>query len=129
MSFLFREELDEVFRSDRSIWRKIGCSALVSVFVVALGLFWSSRQHDLPFKISPPLVCILAGVSAALGALLCLALSFKDVVARRIERGDPVHPMSRIYFGGGIRCLAYWSATIILLVFAVSVIVSTLAVI
>ena len=106
----------------------MGCSASVSVFVVALGLFRSSRQHDLPFKLSPPLVCILAGSSAALGALLCLALSLKDVVARRMARGDPVHPMLRIYFGGGIRCLACWSGTIILLVFVVSVVFSTHAV-
>jgi hypothetical protein len=121
----FHSELDETFRSDRSIWLKIGGCSLVSVFVVLLGVYRGVRRGSLAIELTTPLIVGLAAASVALGALIGLALSLKDTVAQRLMRGDHVNPFLRIYFDGETRCVFAWFVTAIVLVLGVTVVFST----
>lgn len=56
-----------------------------------------------------------------------LLLSFRDVVARRVELGEPVNPILRAYFGrgNGCRMVALWVFTIVIATIIVTVLAAS----
>ena len=117
----FHRELDEVFQSDRSIWLKMSGCAFATVFVVITAIVRGIRDGRLNIRLSPPLIAGMAGISAASGALLALVLSLKDVVRRRVIRGEPVNPVLKIYFGMGLWSLVAWFPTLLIVGFFIAI--------
>ena len=52
----FHNELDETFRSDRSIWLKIGGCAFASAFIVLVGAFRFARQPETKFELTTSVI-------------------------------------------------------------------------
>ncbi len=111
MRLPFRGELDETFRSDRSVWIKMAAAALVADFCAVLGL-WKMRTNDVPIDdfLKSLNLGILAIVAVA-GAGTSLLLSLKDVIRRRIDRGDSVNFFLKLYLGMGVWSLVAWFPT------------------
>lgn len=103
MRLPFRNELDEVFRSDRPVWLKIAGCAAVAAFVVVVSILRSRRQGSLGVDVSTGTIVAIGAASAALGAGVGLALALKDVVRRRLDRGGCVNPLLALVFGYGTR--------------------------
>lgn len=91
MQIPFRRELDDLFRSDRSLWWKIGGGALVGLLIGGSSL---AKEEANP-KISTTTALMLSGFLAVAGGLIALVLALKDVVRRRYENGQPVNPLLR----------------------------------
>jgi hypothetical protein len=117
MRIPFRRELDDVFQSDRSIWLKMGGSSIVATFAAVTSILRSNRNPHLHTDSLAPLLIVAAGISAVAGALAALALSLKDVVQRRVARGEPVNSVLRLYFGMGAWSLVAWFPTVIIVTF------------
>jgi hypothetical protein len=109
--FPFRRELDDLFRTDRSIWWKIVGSAFATTFVVFFSAQTAISNGPLKNELSLSLVAAIAGTTSAIGAFLALALSLKDVVERRVKRGDSVNPLLKLYLGLGFWSLVVWFPT------------------
>lgn len=122
MRIPFRSELDEAFRSDRALWLKVIGAALVAVFVVNLTIF----REDLGFEPSTGMLVVVSLGSALVGAVLGLALSLKDVVENRLNRGRRVHPLLRLYLGSRKKSLAAWFVTVLVVAFIVIIITAPL---
>lgn len=118
MGVPFRRELDDLFQSDGSILLKMGGAGVATAAVVIAGAVKFSRDPKSHIELSTPLIVGLALGSLVLGAVLALALSLKDVVRRRIDRGKSVSPLLRLFFGGGRGSLALWFVLAIFLVMA-----------
>ena len=110
MRIPFSRELNETFQSDRSVLLKMGGSAFVASLLVAITLI---RDKDPKIASLSPITIAIATILVAIGgALLGLALSLKDTVQRRLERGAPVNFLLRLCFGMGIVSLLIWCVTI-----------------
>lgn len=114
--FPFRKELEDLFRGDRSAPWKMAGAAMVTVFIVVYGGRKAMSPSDLEALSIPGIVAVIA-LAAIAGASLALALSLKDVVARRLAAGEPVNPILKVYFGLGLRSALIWIPTVILLTF------------
>ena len=109
----FRRELDVVFRSDLALgWKMLGCAG-ATAFLVTSATLKGIAGGDLPIRPTILGMTALAAAAATLGAGLALGLALKDVVRRRVEGGEPVHPALRAYFGPGGWSLAAWFATML----------------
>lgn len=108
MPILFHSELDEAFRSDRSIWIKIGGCAFVGTLAGLKG----ANNLNAENRSSALVVGITIAIPALIGAVLGLCLSLKDVVKRRLNDGQSVNLVLRAYFGWGIGSLLLWVVTI-----------------
>jgi hypothetical protein len=101
----FHNELDEVFRGDRSIWLKIGGSAFVCASGALLH-FNADPKATIAFELA------MIAAMAVIGAVIGLMLSLRDVVRRRLAAGKPVNLLLRLYLGGGMGTLLGWILTI-----------------
>jgi hypothetical protein len=122
----FQNELDEVFRSNRSIWLKIGGCSLVSIFIVLTGTFRFARQSSIQIQLSTSLLVILSLISGVLGAILGLMLALKDTIDHRLDRGDSINPILRLFFGSGKQSLLVWFVSILFAAFVVTVVGASL---
>lgn len=118
MGVPFRRELDDLFQSDHSILLKMGGAGVATAVVVVGWVVKHSRDPKSHFELSTPLMVGLALGSLVVGAVLALALSLKDVVRRRMERGKRVSPLLRLLFGGGRGSLVLWFVLAIVVVLA-----------
>src|SRR5262245_31181181 len=107
MFFPFRRELDDAFSHDSSIWLKMAGCALVGILIAVYSL--AKMDHK---DLTPAGAAIVIAVVACGGMFVGILLSLKDVVARRIENGEPVSLVLRIYFGWGGGSLLIWFLTI-----------------
>ncbi len=116
----FRREIDDLFASDRSIVLKLLGGAFVGG-LVSLRAVLKDPKAGGPDSSTPVKVTIVSG-AAVVGMLVVLLLSLRDVVVRRVEKGQRVNPLLRAYFGRGNGCLmlALWFITIILATFIVT---------
>jgi hypothetical protein len=111
----FRKEIDETFRSDRSAWIKMAAAALVADFALVLGA-WKMRAEDVSIdEFLGSLNLGILAVTAVAGAGTALLLSMKDVIRRRMDRGDSVNFLLRLYLGMGVRSLVAWLPTAFIL--------------
>ena len=114
MRIPFHSKFDEILRGDRPAWTKVIGSGSATAFVVGICAVRSSRNpNGLQLATGSWVAVVLA--SAVLGSFLGLLLVVKDSVERRIEHGQSVNLLLRIYFGGGGRSLVAWVATIFFL--------------
>jgi hypothetical protein len=115
----FQRELSDLFTSDKSIVLKLLAGAVVGVLVAMRAAFKSTQAGG--GGLSMPLKVAILVVAAIVGMLVVLLLTLRDVVVRRVERGKPVNPLLRAYFGRGNGCLmvALWSITVIVVTFVV----------
>jgi hypothetical protein len=111
----FSRILDETFRSDHSLWIKMGCAGFVSAFCVLVTISKSAGADDLAKVIFRPFTVGILAFSIVAGAGLALMLSMKDVIVGRISRGEPVNPILRLYLGMGVWSLLAWFPTAFLL--------------
>jgi hypothetical protein len=100
---------DELFRSGRSAWLKIGGAALATPLIVFALLAKAQRRGQANLGNDPATLAMIAGGSALAGAFLGASLSLKDIVNHRIDRNEPVPFLLEIFFGmGAISLLAVW---------------------
>ncbi|WP_076351769.1 hypothetical protein [Paludisphaera borealis] len=118
MRLPFRNELDEVFRSDKPVWLKIAGCAAVTGFVVVVSILRSRRQGSLGIDLTAQAIVALGLASAALGAGVGLALALKDVVRRRLDRGERVNPLLVLFFGYGVRSRVVWVSVLAFVIMA-----------
>ena len=103
-------EFDELFRSDKSIWLKaIGAAAAGGIAAFAA----VKKNRDLGIGLASTIV--IGG--AVIGCIMGVMLSLKDIVRRRIESGETVHPLLKLYLGMRFVSVIVWFVTIIVLVF------------
>lgn len=114
MKVPFSRELDEVFRSDRSVWLKIlGCGFVSAFLVVGVAIRSDLQVRGKPLATS---TLITLGVLAAVaGCFLGLILSLRDTITRRTQEGRPVSRLARLYFVGGVECVFIWAFTLLFL--------------
>jgi hypothetical protein len=117
------DELDEAFRSDRSIWLKLGGCGFVAVCVVITAMVRSHRRGNAGFALTTNNLAIAASVAASIGVFLGLVLSLKDVVERRLSDGRRIHPLLRLYLGSRKKSLVIWFFTIIVVVFIAAAVI------
>jgi len=117
----FRKQIEEVFRSDRSIWLKMTCGAFVGAM---LALFILSHAEAGEFPLAA--IVTLLVMYAALGAILGICLSVRDLVRRRISDGKPVSLPLRMYFNWGAVSGVIWTVTILAALTALIVLSRTL---
>jgi hypothetical protein len=123
----FGRELDDLFKSDRAIWLKMGGCGFATAFVVVTTVLRGIHTGQLAFALSGLLISILIVTSFGVGAILALALALKDVVVRRITRGEPVSPLLRIYFGMRRRSLLVWFVTAIIATLVITIVIGVVA--
>jgi hypothetical protein len=116
----FHREIDDLFASDRSIVLKLLGGAFVGGLVSLRVVLKDPKAGGSDFS-TPVKVTIVAG-AAVVGMLVVFLLSHRDVVVRRVEKGQRVNPLLRAYFGRGNGCLmlALWFVTVILATFLVT---------
>ena len=126
MRIPFQRKLDEIFRSDRSVWLKIGCGVLVGLYFFTHNLTIHSltqleKAEDRSTLWRVALFVLL--VAAVSGGLTAFLLSMQDRVKQRIARGEDVNFLVRAYLGVGIWSLHFcWCPTIILLCFLFAIV-------
>jgi hypothetical protein len=110
----FQRKLDETFRSDRSMWLKIGGGVLVALFVTLQSFMRiGNGAEDRSTMWRVTLIGLL--VAAVCGGLIGFLLTMKDRVRRRLARGERVNLLVRAYLGMGIWSLLLWCPTIFIL--------------
>jgi hypothetical protein len=126
MKVPFHHEIEELFASDRSMALKLLAGAFVAV-VLSLKVVVKDPKDRSPEFSTPTKITILVG-AAVVGMLVVLLLSLRDVVVRRVERGQRVNPLLLAYFGRGNGCLmlALWSLTIMVATFVVTMLTAFL---
>jgi hypothetical protein len=107
MFFPFRRELDEAFSHDRSIWLKMAGCALVGILIAVYSLVRLNQN-----ELTPTTAAIVIAVTGFGGMVIGIFLSLKDVVTRRMENGEPVNWLLKVYFGLGGWSLLIWFVTI-----------------
>ena len=107
-----KKELDEAFRSDRSIWVKLAGCAFVGLIAGILGV----SHLDAKDRTTTAIVFALLAPTIV-GAAAGVCLSLKDVVTRRQRNGERVSPVLRALFGWGIVSLVIWFAAVFVGVF------------
>jgi len=117
----FRDELNEAYRTDRSIWMKIGGGAAVGAILGIASCVRDRLGGGGQFDIESFAGVMLITGAAAIGAAAGLMLALKDVVQRRIGSGRHVNPLLRTYFGLGVVSLIVWFITAIVVAFAISI--------
>jgi hypothetical protein len=105
----FKDELDDLFRSDRSIWLKGFGGAALGILVALWGLF----ENDRPGGLNVVLDTIFVSGSAVIGAAGVVLLSLKDVVARRFDNRRHVNWLLMLYFGHGPLSFFFWIVTVL----------------
>lgn len=117
----FQRELEDLFRSDKTVILKLLGGAAVGVFFSLRIVLKDSRGGGGPTMSTTMKGVVLTGGAIA-GALAVLVLLLRDVVGRRVDQGKPVNPILKAYFGKGNGCLmiALWSVTVIFLAFVVT---------
>jgi hypothetical protein len=111
----FKEEFDDLFREDRSIWWKILGGAAAAALAVLLAVWRGANREQGKATFGPAAIAVIVVVAAFLGALVAVLLSLKDVVRRRMDSGQRVSRLLRVYFGGGAVSLMVWVLTVLLL--------------
>jgi hypothetical protein len=109
----FQRKLDEAFRSDRSIWLKIGGGVLVALYVTFQSIMRQGKVEDRSIMWRVTLIALL--VAVVCGGLISFLLSMKDRMTRRLARGERVNPFARAYLCMGIWSLLLWCPTIFFL--------------
>ncbi len=107
--------LDELFRSDKTLVSKVLGGAFVTAFIVLIGAYKQS-----PIEISENGYILLGLFSGSVGAILVLGLALKDYVERKLDRYEPVNFLLRLYFTGGPRTAAIWFGTVFIMVFVIT---------
>jgi hypothetical protein len=103
MSVPFSKDLDKLFRSSTSIWLKIGAGGLVG-FLLSAGAIFGKEGAGF----SSSMKTGIAITVTLLGMLLGLALSLKDLVAKRKSEGSQVPFLLNLLFGMGVISLIVW---------------------
>ena len=115
MRFPFSGPLDTLFRGDRSAWWKILGAGAATAALVVFSLLRSQRDAVLQGRPGLPLagqtLWLVGGLSALGGCVLGLLLCIKDAVSRRMELGEDIHPLLRLYFASRFKSLASWIIT------------------
>ena len=114
MKVPFNRELDDPFRSDRAIGLKmLGCG-LVSTFCVIAEVL---KNTDSPAMdvMKPAQWAFLIAIVPTMGASLGLVMGLKDTVVRRLDSGEPVARLLKVYFGMRVFSLLAWFATVMFL--------------
>ncbi len=110
MRIPFQRKLDEIFRSDKSAWLKIGCGVLVALYVTIQSFMRLRKAEDRSSLWQVTLISLLVAVVS--GGLIAFLLIIKDRVKQRIARGEHVNLLVRAYLGMGIWSLLLWCPTI-----------------
>lgn len=116
MALPFENELNELFRSNRSVWWKMAIAVVVGL---VLGAKFCIVQPAFDKEGIPIWVrLIMVACCGTIGPVAVVFLLLKDVVDRRIENFEPVNPLLRIYLSSGVFTVIAWIITSIALVFA-----------
>lgn len=124
--FPFHRELEDLFASDKSVALKLLAGALVSGYISLLVMLRDPKDGS-PAMPTPVKVTFVV-TAAVIGLLIVLLLLLRDVVVRRVEKGQRVNPLLRAYFGRGNGCMmmALWFVTVIVATFIVTMLLVTL---
>jgi hypothetical protein len=124
--FPFQRELDDLFASDKSVVLKLLAGAFVGVVISLRAVLKDAKGGAAPFSLPVKITIIV--IAALTGMFVVLMLLFRDVVVRRVDKGKPVNPLLRAYFGRGNGCLmvALWFITVIFVTFIVTMLTMNL---
>jgi len=118
MMFPFQDELNDLFRQNRSIWWKmLGGAAATPIALLVAGI----RQPP-TVDLSPATIVIALVVAAVIGAGLAILLSLKDVVVRRQAAGQRVSWLLQVYFAKGRMSLLVWGVTAVVASFPIMIV-------
>lgn len=113
--------LDDIFRSDRSIWLKMLGGAIVGPVLVVWTLAKQRRRGGPAIDFTSPanIGFLIGGV--VMGAVAGVLLSAKDVVQRRLADGQPVAFPWVLLFGKGMVSLGcVWFPLVIFVTFVIT---------
>jgi drug/metabolite transporter (DMT)-like permease len=110
MRIPFQRTLDDVFRSDRSIWLKIGGGVLVALYVTFQSILRQGKVADRSIVWRVSIISLL--VAVACGGLISFLLTMKDRMKQRLAKGERVNPLLRAYLCMGFWSLLLWCPTI-----------------
>jgi hypothetical protein len=115
----FQKKLDDLFQGDRTIWLKMGGGAFVGAFIGATVL---ERVSEMPqgLKVTPVGVALSVTIGALFGAALVAMLALKDSTRRRIEQGQGVYPIFRLFFAAGAWSILFWGVAVTLITLIVT---------
>jgi hypothetical protein len=113
MRIPFQRKLDDLFRSDRSIWLKIGGGVLVTLYVAVKSVFPQEKVADRAMVLRVSIISLL--VALVCGGLISFLLTMKDRMKQRLAKGERVNPLLRAYLCMGVWSLLLWCPTIFFL--------------
>ena len=118
MNIPFTNEIDDLFRKGRSVWLKISAGAFVGLMAAIYARHRSYQEGnvdiDLWFDIG------MALFTTGIGAFGVIILLLKDVVSKRLNSGQRVSFLLRVYYGMGVISILVTITTIVLLTIVVT---------
>lgn len=119
MKVPFIDDLEELCEARIPAWRKIlGLATLFSFLAVALVLRAEAQQEDRTLSLEGYIV--LGGCGAVAGAFVGMVLCYRDRYVEGIDAGDDSNGIFHLYLGGGMRSLAAWFFSIMILTLAIT---------
>ena len=102
----FKQQINEIFTSDRQLLLKLAAGAFVGCFLgISLAYGWADGHHnDTPGVVSAAIV----GGSIALAVGLVVILNLKDAVCNRIASGKRANVFLRLLLTSGSLSLIIW---------------------
>jgi hypothetical protein len=110
----FSKEIDQAFRQDRNLPRKLIGAVIVGLSVGCVLVVRSShndRRGPRPFVYA----CVI-GLTIVACVLAVFGLSLRDVVRRRMHDGEHVNIVLRLYLASGLMSLILGIATAIIII-------------
>lgn len=119
MKVPFIDDLEELCEARIPAWRKIlGLATLFSFLSVALVLCSEPRQEHRTLSLEGYIV--LGGCGAVVGAFVGMVLCCRDRYVEGINAGDDSNGIFHLYLGGGMRSLATWFFTVMILTLVIT---------
>ena len=112
-------EFDELFRSDKAIWLKMLGGAAVAGMLAVVSVVKSHQRRAANEGIGTAAETFIVLGATALGSIIVLALCLKDIVRRRLDNGQKVNRILKLYLGMRWVSLAMWFFTITALTVAI----------
>jgi hypothetical protein len=107
--FPFHKELDQAVRNEHSLLLRIAAGMAAGAVAGVLGF----RHVDEKFIATWYVAAV--SITSIVGGIVAIVLSMKDAVVRRLERGDYVHPLLRLYFAMRFASLFVWFFSLLML--------------
>ncbi len=118
MNIPFRNEIDDLFRNGRSVWLKISAGAFVGLIVAIYARYRSYQEGDVDIDLWFDIGMALFTIG--IGALGVIILLLKDVVSKRLNSGQRVSFLLRVYYGMGVISILVSITTIVLLTIVIT---------